>query len=175
MITQHIRYDLIGCNPLLQDTVLSHQADPLKGSPQRQDQVGPLQRLLQVVEGPLFHGLNSRIHCSVGGHEDHALLRVVAKNLFQQIQSALPLHLQIGQNQVEFPFIQLIQRLAHARDINHVIAFLGKNDREDFPLPPFIIHDQDAAVFFRIVHDPFKPLQPCHNIDSWQRLTLYQL
>ena len=65
-------------------------------------QVFPVQGLFQVVERPLFHRLNGGIDRAVGGHDDYALLRVQAKHIFEKLHTGHPLHLQIGQDQVEF-------------------------------------------------------------------------
>ena len=67
--------------------------------------LGDVQRLDQIVEGPVPHGLDGRGHRAVAGHEDHLGVGLVGLRPGENAQAVDVVHHQIGDHHVEGRFL----------------------------------------------------------------------
>jgi hypothetical protein len=86
---------------LPQHPVLAHQVAALHGPAQDDQDLVLLQRLGQVVEGPLLHGVHGAVDRPVRGHERHTQTRLRGQELRQQVDAVHVRHLEVGEHHVE--------------------------------------------------------------------------
>src|SRR3990170_8057497 len=119
---------------LSQKPILLAQLDTLKGPPDSEQNLFPLDRLGQVVEGAPLQRLLGRIHRSIRGHQDDQGGRVVPRQPLHQGEAIGPRHPQIGQDHVERLFLATPDRLLPPGRRLDSIALSGQDRPKDVTL-----------------------------------------
>ena len=135
---------------LLQPPVLAHELAALHGPAQHQQQLVLLQRLREVVERALAHGVDGAVDGAVRGHEDHALARLGLLQLREQLDAVEVRHLEVGQHDVEgLGCAAASQRLAPVAGGGGLVALRLQDHLQDVALAPLVVDDEDAALHAR--------------------------
>jgi len=98
--------------------VLDAQHAVLRGAPEDRDEFVVAERLLDVIERALVHGLHRGLERGLRGHEDHGRVRIVCARRRENVDAAHLRHAHVGQHDVRRELWNLLEaRLATERDM----------------------------------------------------------
>ncbi len=119
---------------------------------QRQD-LGRVERLHHVVEGPVLHRLDGGLRGAEGRHQHHQLLGIGRADVLEGLDPAHPAHPHIEENQVRRRAL-LDQRgaLLAAGGLDHAVLPGRQHPRQGIADLGVVIDDQDGRQMVWIGH-----------------------
>ena len=130
---------------LSEQPVLLDQPDALEGPVDDAEEVVPLQRLGQIVEGPLLHGLLGRVQGAMARHDDDQGGRIFAAKAADKRKAIRPRHAEIREHQIEALPPPLVESLLRRPSGLDFVVFGREDGAKDLALRRLIIHDQDLS------------------------------
>jgi hypothetical protein len=121
------------------------QRAPLHGARHQQPQrLRPLDRLLEVVEGPELHGLDGGLHRPVRGEDDDLELGLLGGGLAHQRHAVHPRHAEIRHQDMEAFRVEPARGLGAVGRLPYVVTVRLQGLGEEGPDPLVVVHHQDA-------------------------------
>ena len=136
--------------PLLEARHLLGQAALLDRDRHALPQLDQVDRLLEVVIGPLLHGVHGRLHRAEPGDHQHGDPRIGRLRLLEDLQAVHARHPQIGHQKVGAVPLQVFDPFLARVERRHQVAVLAQG------------HLGAAAVSLVIVDDDHLPLGISH-------------
>ena len=133
----------------MQQAVLAHEVAALHGAPQDHEQLVLLERLREVVEGALAHGLHRAVDGAVGGHEHDAQAGLHREQLRQEGDAVHVRHLEVGEDHVERLLARNLERLPGVARRCGLVALGVEDHLQDVALVPLVVDDEHAALHRR--------------------------
>ena len=133
---------LVAFDLFAQIAVLALQADLLQRLGHHLAHLVEAERLGDVIEGAVLHGIHRRLQRGVAGDHDHFGVRPGFAALFQHLHAVHLLHAQIGQHHVEGLLLQQRQRVGAALRGRHLVALLLHDVLEVLQRDFFVVDDQ---------------------------------
>jgi len=118
------------------------------GAPDKHLEVRGRERLRQVVEGPLAQRFDAGIDRRVARHHDDDGVAIRRERRAQQGQPADLRQIQVGQDDIEGPALQQVERLLTPAAHRYVVAFLPQHTGAALAQGVLVVHDQypDACL-----------------------------
>ena len=104
------------------------------------------ERLLDVVESPVFHGLDGRFDRGIGRDDDDLGAGVDAPDGLQDLDALQPGHQQIEEEHVEGAPVELGQPLFAAGGQFHLVALRGQKLAQDVVDDGLVVDDMDRSA-----------------------------
>ena len=122
---------------------LAHEATAGDGLLDREQELGHVEGLEQVIEGARFGGLDGGLEGAVSGDQDDREPRLGAVQFADQVQPVQSRQFPIGDDHVEFrAFGPLQTRIAAGFD-EDLVALVGEQTAEGHGDPRIVFHQQD--------------------------------
>src|SRR5690606_38217187 len=128
----------------LQRPVLLLQHAGLGGAPAERDEVRVAERLLEVVERALVHGLHGGLERCLGGHEDDRDLGVALADRGQDVEPGDAGHADVREDDVRGVAVDLLERLAAGMGHVDVESLAPEQDLEGVEDRALVVYDQDS-------------------------------
>ena len=124
---------------------LPDERAPLERLAHDQDELLRLERLGQVVEGAQLHRLHRRADAPERRQDDDLRPGIHPLRRLQDVDPALAVHPQVGDDHVERLLIQQGPRRGDAGRLPHGPSLAAQQHREREPHRRLVVHDEDAA------------------------------
>ena len=167
--------DLVDRQRVLEPDVLVLQPLAIEAALHDVDDLLHLERLEDVVVGPLLHRLDRRLDGAEAGHDDREDRDALLGDLLDQLEAAQVGHLQIRDDQVVAALVQLLEGQRAVLDGVHDVPLHGQEVGQDLADHLLVVDDQDPGGLQH--RDVVRPLAPLGRIGRvrWSAAALRRL